>query len=50
MHDLTNTQKLERAKRLLKTEGRADKQTRLKDEIKVRKALDKKLDKKNEDK
>jgi len=44
MHDLTNTQKLERAVRLLKNERRADKQTRLKDEIKVRKVLDKKTE------
>jgi len=44
MHDLTNTQKLERTIRLLKTERRADKQTRLKDEIKVRKVLDKKTE------
>jgi len=44
MHDLTNTQKLERAVRLLKNERRADKQTRLKDEIKVRKELDKKTE------
>jgi len=44
MHDLTNTQKLERTIRLLKTERRADKQTRLKDEIKVRKELDKKTE------